>query len=436
MPNRGSTYARPAGVKPAFMQAEFDEMWQFADMPRVRNYLRGWKVYSPYADVPFAPSWQHDDDIGLAFAQTVLDISAKYPSIRPTIASHKGPILPGFNGNSNAPQDIGNAAKAFPGINFVVYHSGHNSGFPNPDATTATSPDKTKSYYPGDDKGMRDADFPHAGDDTVNNSTNAAGQHISEISVDTLIKSLRSVGFDGPHNKPYSGASHGNTPNVYAEIGSTWQNSVSGGPRNEAFLLGKLVWHVGPRRVVWGTDSVWYGSPQAAIVALRSLSPILDPTSMTTKSIGTQNVDDIWAAYNLPWGLQGDRFDPQVDCCDPTKYTASHPNATLIPGWPTDGKKHPERSIRNGIFGRNAAEVYGLAVDDPDKTQKDTINQLVSCNDLQKMRDEYWFNQFSDVNRQTDPNRYLYRIPSTNAMPAPRTPAQVKALRKKEGWVP
>jgi len=39
---------------------------------------------------------------------------------------------------------------------------------------------------------------------------------------------------------------------------------------------------------------------------------------------------------------------------------APHPN---VEGWPADGRAHPERSIRNGILGRTAAEVYGL---DPD----------------------------------------------------------------------
>jgi hypothetical protein len=37
-----------------------------------------------------------------------------------------------------------------------------------------------------------------------------------------------------------------------------------------AHLLGKLLVHVGPDNVLWGTDSIWYGSPQDQIQAFRS----------------------------------------------------------------------------------------------------------------------------------------------------------------------
>ena len=48
--------------------------------------------------------------------------------------------------------------------------------------------------------------------------------------------------------------------------------------------------------------------------------------------------------------------------------------------WPTDGKPHPERSIRNGVLGRNAAEAYQI---DPDAK----INEI-RCDDVQEMRDK------------------------------------------------
>ena len=35
-------------------------------------------------------------------------------------------------------------------------------------------------------------------------------------------------------------------------------------------MLGKLLAAVGPDRVVWGTDSIWYGSPQGQIEAFRA----------------------------------------------------------------------------------------------------------------------------------------------------------------------
>jgi hypothetical protein len=38
-----------------------------------------------------------------------------------------------------------------------------------------------------------------------------------------------------------------------------------GGTTAAAHLLGKLLKYVGEDNVVWGTDSIWYGSPQAQI---------------------------------------------------------------------------------------------------------------------------------------------------------------------------
>jgi hypothetical protein len=43
-----------------------------------------------------------------------------------------------------------------------------------------------------------------------------------------------------------------------------------GQPEAAAHILGKLLKAVGEDRVVWGTDSIWYGSPQDQIQAFRS----------------------------------------------------------------------------------------------------------------------------------------------------------------------
>jgi len=39
-----------------------------------------------------------------------------------------------------------------------------------------------------------------------------------------------------------------------------------------AHTLGKLLKRVGEHRVLWGTDAVWYGSPQAQIQAFRAFT--------------------------------------------------------------------------------------------------------------------------------------------------------------------
>jgi len=59
--------------------------------------------------------------------------------------------------------------------------------------------------------------------------------------------------------------------NVYAELGTCFANSAAASPRFAAALLGTLIRGLGADRVVWGTDSVWYGSPQWQIEALRRL---------------------------------------------------------------------------------------------------------------------------------------------------------------------
>src|SRR3712207_5241193 len=149
-----------------------------------------------------------------------------------------------------------------PDINFIVYHSGYDS--------------ERQTAYPGDAK--------------VNSS---------DRGVNSFVKSLRENSWDASRFIK-RGMEHGNVPNVYAEIGAT-MHSVLDAPDELAHLLGKLITNVGPRRVVWGTDSLWFGSPQPDIVALRAFK-----MSNKTKEL-----------YNLPYGLDGDRFDPRRNTKNP-----------------------------------------------------------------------------------------------------------------------
>ncbi len=59
--------------------------------------------------------------------------------------------------------------------------------------------------------------------------------------------------------------------NVYGELDTTFANSAVTHPRYCAALLGTLIKGLGADHVVWGTDSVWYGSPQWQIEALRRI---------------------------------------------------------------------------------------------------------------------------------------------------------------------
>jgi predicted TIM-barrel fold metal-dependent hydrolase len=55
--------------------------------------------------------------------------------------------------------------------------------------------------------------------------------------------------------------------NIYAEIGTTWASSVVTFPTVAAHIMGQLMKFMGPDRIVFGSDSVWYGSPQWQIDA-------------------------------------------------------------------------------------------------------------------------------------------------------------------------
>jgi len=59
--------------------------------------------------------------------------------------------------------------------------------------------------------------------------------------------------------------------NVYGEVGTAFANSAVANPRFAAAFMGTLMRGLGTDRVLWGTDSVWYGSPQWQIEAMRRL---------------------------------------------------------------------------------------------------------------------------------------------------------------------
>ena len=59
--------------------------------------------------------------------------------------------------------------------------------------------------------------------------------------------------------------------NVYADVGLSFGALAVSEPRLAAALLGKLIKGLGADHVLWGTDSIWFGSPQWQIEALRRI---------------------------------------------------------------------------------------------------------------------------------------------------------------------
>ncbi|HVL91601.1 MAG TPA: hypothetical protein VM841_15370 [Actinomycetota bacterium] len=389
MPNRGSagTVASSLGKEPVYMQREFEIMEERA--VKWGSIIRGWKTYPAWGDIPYASGWFFDDElVGQRFIDHVRYISQKYPNVRPNIATHKGFALPAFDQRAASPRDIGPAASRNPDVNFIVYHSGFDGETMTSYGGQATDPTNIAGDGPKGDARVSSADR----------------------TVDSLIKSLRENNWDATRFGAIPGQKWANIPNVFAEIGSTWRTVTGRGPVQEAHLLGKLITYVGPKRIAWGTDSLWFGSPHAEIIAMRRVS-----YSKAAK---------VWDFYGLPYAIDGDADDPTVDTRNPISYSPSHPNAGVIPGWPTDGTSHPERSIRNWIFGRAAAEVYGV---DADKHLNDRANHPISCDNVQKIRDAYILNQYTPKEQ----------VPmASNALIGARTPQELKIERMNQPWAP
>ena len=59
--------------------------------------------------------------------------------------------------------------------------------------------------------------------------------------------------------------------NLYAEIGSSFAITFLESPAKAAFFIGRLLATLGSRNILWGTDCVWWGSPQWLIDAFKTL---------------------------------------------------------------------------------------------------------------------------------------------------------------------
>jgi hypothetical protein len=219
--------------------------------------VSAWKTYTQYG--PGGKGYFLSDDIGTRFIERARKLSVK------NIAVHKGLPFGSQSYEHSQCSDIGVVAKRFPDVNFLIYHSGFVTGV------------QEQAYSPGRD------------------------------GIDTLIASLQ-------QNNLAPGS------NVYAELGSTWRFLMRD-PDQAAHALGKLIKHLGPDNVLWGTDSIWYGSPQDQIQAFRT--------------------------FQITPALREKHGYPEIT---------------------------PE--VRAKIFGRNAAKVYGLSATEVKKyTRQDSVSR-------------------------------------------------------------
>jgi uncharacterized protein len=59
---------------------------------------------------------------------------------------------------------------------------------------------------------------------------------------------------------------------LYSEIGTSFALAFTRSPEKAAHLVGSLLKELGPRRILWGTDSIWWGTPQWQIDAFKALT--------------------------------------------------------------------------------------------------------------------------------------------------------------------
>jgi predicted TIM-barrel fold metal-dependent hydrolase len=197
-----------AVVHPNAGRGELESMHELAE-----NFdVLGWMVYTPWG--PDGSGWFLDDEpVAFPFLEKAQELG------RRLIFCHKGLPWPNFDAQYCSPRDIGPAARTFPELRFIVYHSGY-------EADIVEGP-----YLP---------DRPE---------TTAVG-------INRLVKSLQDSGI-GPNQ------------NVYAELGGTW-NLLMPRPLEAAHTLGKLLKFVGEDCVLWGSDSLFMGPPGPQIQAFRA----------------------------------------------------------------------------------------------------------------------------------------------------------------------
>lgn len=178
------------------------------DELKERWKVSAWKTYTQWG--VDGKGYFLSDDVGIRFIEKARALGVK------VICVHKGLPFGKQSYEHSQCSDIGVVAKRFPDVSFLIYHSGFVTGV-------------RERAYTG--RGASDG-------------------------IDTLIRSLVENGI-----KPNS--------NVYAELGSTWRFLMRE-PVSAAHALGKLVKYCGENNVLWGTDSIWYGSPQDQIQAFRT----------------------------------------------------------------------------------------------------------------------------------------------------------------------
>jgi hypothetical protein len=195
-----------------------------------KNEPDSWKGYniSNAAKVDNDPNslmrqWRHDDEeVAYPTFELIQKNFERLGSRRPgfnNICVHKG-LAPGPpDPRRGHPGDLPKAARDWPKLNFISYHACIQPNFFMADTLEEVKSGKLREGVPN-----------------ISWTTEYA----------QLVQAFS---------------------NCYAEIGTTWASSVVTFPTIAAHIMGQLMKFMGEDRIVFGTDSVWYGSPQWQIEA-------------------------------------------------------------------------------------------------------------------------------------------------------------------------
>jgi uncharacterized protein len=194
---------------------------EFAEMERQVKELKidAWKMYTG-AELGEKAWFLDDEKVAYPFWERTKKLGVKNCCV------HKGLPLGAFNEKACTPHDVEKAALDWPDLNFIIYHSGFRG-----------------TFWAGSGTGEKVRD--KATDDP---------QEIPWIS--DIFRILKK----NPKIK-----------NVYFELGSTFAQLSGSNPEKCCHMLGQMIQTAGADHVLWGTDSIWNGSPQSQIERLRRL---------------------------------------------------------------------------------------------------------------------------------------------------------------------
>ncbi len=167
-----------------------------------------------------------DEKVMYPFYEKLAKWSKDTPSLK-NVCIHKGLFPPAIEKKFphlleySDVRDVGKAAKDWPQLNFVIYHSGWRW----------TGPNAPKSAW----------------------------EHFEKTGRIEWVTDLAEI------PEKYG------VKNVYGDLGQLFAWTTTANPRLGAAVMGTLLKGLGTSNVVWGTDAVWTGAPQWQIEALRRL---------------------------------------------------------------------------------------------------------------------------------------------------------------------